>query len=210
MKKLVATLCLTALITGAYAQGLVKFQNSASTLISYETSPGVFAVTPPSALTAPGYYYALLSAPLGSVDLTQFVYAGVYATNTTSTTGGRLAGGSALGVNCNSTWPAVTTRSFLVVGWSADQGATYNPVWMEPGTFHGVTGTPGGWFGFSAIASGMAGGLDTSTQANYPALALFAGTTIASGFTLYAVPEPTTMALAGLGAAALLIFRRRK
>lgn len=31
-----------------------------------------------------------------------------------------------------------------------------------------------------------------------------------SGFVLTAVPEPTTLALAGLGAAALLIFRRRK
>jgi len=29
-------------------------------------------------------------------------------------------------------------------------------------------------------------------------------------FNLYSVPEPSTMALAGLGAAALLIFRRRK
>lgn len=31
-----------------------------------------------------------------------------------------------------------------------------------------------------------------------------------NGITMYAVPEPTSMALAGLGAASLLIFRRRK
>jgi hypothetical protein len=38
-----------------------------------------------------------------------------------------------------------------------------------------------------------------------------AGATIPGlSFNLYAIPEPTTFALAGLGAAALLIFRRRK
>ena len=33
---------------------------------------------------------------------------------------------------------------------------------------------------------------------------------MAPEFNLYFVPEPSTFALAGLGAAALMIFRRRK
>lgn len=53
------------------------------------------------------------------------------------------------------------------------------------------------------------------TPALSPAAAtvLFSATPSASqwnGLTLYAVPEPSSMALAGLGAASLLIFRRRK
>ena len=35
-------------------------------------------------------------------------------------------------------------------------------------------------------------------------------TVLAPSFNLYFIPEPSTFALAGLGAAALMIFRRRK
>lgn len=46
------------------------------------------------------------------------------------------------------------------------------------------------------------------------ATALFSANPVAgaqwNGITMYAVPEPSSMALAGLGAASLLIFRRRK
>jgi hypothetical protein len=202
MKKLAAILCLTALTTGAFGQGLVKFANSSTSLVSFNG-----AVMPASA--TPGYYFALLSAPLGTTDPTLFAFAGVYATNSTSAAG-RLQGGSLLGVTTDSTWAPATTRAFLVAGWSADNGNVWNPNWMHAGTIGGVAGTPGGYFGFSSIAEGRAGGTDPVTQQNYPALALFSGTTIAAGFNLVPVPEPTTMALAGLGAAALLIFRRRK
>jgi len=45
-----------------------------------------------------------------------------------------------------------------------------------------------------------------STNPNYPDFS----TTTYSAFTVAAVPEPSTFALAGLGLASLLIFRRRK
>jgi len=201
MKKLAAILCLSVLATGAFAQGLIKFANSATTLVNVGGAP-----TAPG----PGYYYALLSAPLGTTEPTAFVFSGLYATNTTSTTGGRLQGGSLLGVTANSTWGPATSRAFLVAGWSADQGAAFNPAWFQPGNVMGLRGTPGGAFGISGIGAGMSGGTDPITLQTFPALAVFSGTTIASGFSLVPVPEPTTMALAGLGAAALLIFRRRK
>lgn len=207
MKKLAVTLCLAALTTGAFGQGLVKFANSATTLVSADG-----AVTAASA--TPTFYYALLSAPLGSTDYHTFVFAGVYATNTTATTGGRLQGGSLLGVTTDNSWAPATSRAFYIAGWSADNGNVFNPQWITSGTvlpaLGGFRGTPGGLFGLSAIGAGMAGGTDPVTQQTYPALALFAGTTIASGFNMVSVPEPTTMALAGLGAAALVIFRRRK
>jgi hypothetical protein len=59
--------------------------------------------------------------------------------------------------------------------------------------------------GWSIIGTGTG-------QPNTTPEALFSGTGITQGFTLFAVPvpEPATMALAGLGGLSLLLFRRRK
>lgn len=199
MKKLAAILCLTVLASGAFAQGLVKFLNNGSTLISTGPAAGPFAATAPG----PGYYYALLTAPLGTTDPFAFTFAGIYATNTTTTTGGRLLGGSANGVSVAG-WAAGTSRSFEVAGWDVASGATFNPAWL--------TANPSGvnFFGLSGIGQGFAGGTD-SNGASIPAMAVFgAAPSLTAGFNVAQVPEPGTMALAGLGAAALLIFRRRK
>jgi len=197
MKKLAAILCLAVLATGAFAQGLVKFSNNGSTLVSFGPQGAGAATTP-----GPTFYYCLLTAPLGTTDPTAFTFAGIYATNTTSTTGGRLQGGSNLGVTVAG-WAAGTSRSFEVAGWSIDGGTAWNSAWLT---------APSGmsYFGLSGIGQGIAGGTD-SNGGSIPALAVFgAAPSITSGFTVTPVPEPGTMALAGLGAAALLIFRRRK
>jgi hypothetical protein len=203
MKKLAAILCLTVLTTGAFAQGVVKFANSAATLVSAGPVGGAVAISANDGTLAHTWYFGLLSAPVGTTDQTLFTFAGVYGTNTAAASGGRLQGGSLLGVTMNNTWAPVTTRAFMVAGWSADNGAVWNPSWL-------TAGPAGGFFGLSSIATGQSGGVDPVTLQQVPALALFSGTTITGGFTLTPVPEPTTMALAGLGAAALLIFRRRK
>lgn len=57
----------------------------------------------------------------------------------------------------------------------------------------------GGWSGLINITSALGGGLDKPPTV-----------TGLESFNIYMVPEPSSMALAGLGAAALLIFRRRK
>jgi len=77
----------------------------------------------------------------------------------------------------------------------------------------GNFGTASGNFGISAVATGISGGAGVPAS---PAYNLFGGATgIQTGFNANTVggavvPEPSSMALAGLGAAALLIFRRRK
>jgi len=194
MKKLAAILCLSALATGAYAQGLVNFFNNPSTLIS---SGGTA-----TAAVAGQYYFALLTAPANSTASSAFTFAGITATNLASA--GRFTGGAGVAV---AGWAAGDSRAFRVVGWSADNGSVFNPAWIAAGSFSGYAGCPSGFWGVSDIAaSGIAGGGPQSL----PNLNIFGSTSIAGGFNLVPVPEPTTMALAGLGAAALLIFRRRK
>jgi len=191
MKKLAAILCLTALATGAFAQGYVRFANSSTTLISVDGATQ----------TGGTYYYALLAAAPGTTDRTTFQFTGIYATNTA--TAGRLQGGSLQGVYTTAAWGALQERSYFVAGWSADNGAVWNNAWL-------TTLPANGFFGWSAIATATSGGLDPVSQQLVPATPLWSGTALTAGFNLVPVPEPTTMALAGLGAAALLIFRRRK
>jgi PEP-CTERM motif len=88
---------------------------------------------------------------------------------------------------------------YEVAAWDLSLGTTFNPVWL--------TGIPFGLFSISAVGSGVAGG----GPQNLPTLQLFGGTGITQGFTLTGpvfIPEPSSMALFCLGAAALVIFRR--
>jgi len=205
MKKWVGLIAVACVAMGAEAQGLIKFANSATTLISIwgYGMPGV-TVMPASGGGNPTFYFALLSAPFGTTDPTAFVFAGLYATNTTATTGGRLQGGSLLGVAANSTWPAATSRSFEVVGWDSSGGTTYNPAWLTDVASRNMP-----YFGISPIAAGMSGGTDPVTQLTYPALAVFSGTTIANGFSFGYIPEPGSGSLACIGIALWSIYRRR-
>jgi hypothetical protein len=190
MKKLAAVLCLSALTTGAFAQGLINFANSPATLVSANIGGNVAAING----TAGSYYFGLLTSATGTAG--SFSFAGVYGTNINNASGGRFSGGNGVQVP---NWAPGATMFYEIAGWSGSLGATFNPSWLTTPPSSGV-------FGISASASGVAGGGPNSL----PPLVPFGGTGIPSGFTLQPTPEPTSMALAGLGAAALLIFRRRK
>jgi hypothetical protein len=96
---------------------------------------------------------------------------------------------------------------FEVAGWSASLGHDFNNSWVLADGSANPAITGAGFFGVSTINSGIAGGGAQSL----PPQPIF-GSIGVPGFNLgpVGVPEPSTMALAGLGAAALLIFRRRK
>jgi len=190
MKKLAAILCLSAMATGAFAQGLINFANSPTTLVSANIGGNTAAISG----AAGSYYFGLLTSPTGGAGT--WTFSGLYATNLVNSTGGRFSGGNGVAVP---NWAAGTTQSYEVAAWSSALGHDFNPTWL--------VNAPGGLFGVSAVGTGVAGGGAQSL----PTMQLFGGATgIQAGFTLTAVPEPTSMALAGLGAAALLIFRRRK
>jgi hypothetical protein len=195
MKKLAAILCLSGLTTGAFAQGLVNFFNTSSTL----SSATVGGSTGATSGAAGSWYYGLLIAAPGTTDPKAFTFTGNYATNVAFA--GRFTGGTP-GVTG---WAPGASEAYEVAVWSSSLGTTFQNGWLT-GNFGGKNGN----FGLSGIATGVAGGGSPPA----PAFNLFGGTGgIQNGFNALptsAVPEPTSMALAGLGAAALFIFRRRK
>jgi hypothetical protein len=215
MKKLLTLAALLGTAALSYGQGQVTFANSGTTLISTNSvhngaATGVTAANPGGSGTYQ-FVYALFVAPstvnsqTGVADVNWQTLVG-YATNTTSLTGGRLAGGQPVVPG----FATGTTASFLLRGWSANVAGTdwtTARAWESAYETTGFAPTSGYWY-TSPVIQIVVGGAPNPIPATFGATP---GTTY-QGFTLdlRPVPEPSTFALAGLGAAAMLIFRRRK
>jgi len=211
MKKIIAIIGLSVACIGAFGQGTVNFINTSATLISTNG-----ATTGALANVANQYVFAILTAPMvgfgspqTSANITDgtWTFDGIYGNNIAAY--GRFSGGN--NVATTTGWGAGVTNSYVIVGWSANLGATWSSIsnQLASGSW-----SANGYFGVSSIAFGMAGGGPSSLSpfGLFGTGPVAAGTPLTSGFTLYAVsvPEPSTIALAGLGAASLLLFRRRK
>jgi len=112
MKKLAAMLCMSVMTTGAFAQGLINFANSPTTLVS-TTIAGQTATMSGSAGT---YLFGLLTSTAAAGP---FTFAGVYGTNLVNSTGGRLSGGNGVAVNG---WAPGATMFYELAGWSSAGG----------------------------------------------------------------------------------------
>jgi hypothetical protein len=194
MKFVTAAALIAGIAGSSYAQGLVNFNNTASTLISAFTG----TANPPISGPAGSYYFGLLIAPTNVTSLSQFTFAGIYATNTG--VDGMFAGGSIVSVP---NWAAGTSQNYRVAGWWVGMGPYFTPAWLvDPGS---------AVFGVSAVGSGIAGG--SAGGSNFPALDLFGGTSgLQQGFTLYPqalVPEPSTLGLL-ISAGIILVAKRRR
>lgn len=208
MKKLATLLCVGALSFGAFAQGTVNFLNGSYALISTNTATG----SGPLVNVAGNFYFGLFTASstvttasLANLLTPAWTFTGAYATNIAAA--GRISGGA--NVATTTGWTPGNTNSFLVAGWNTAMGHDWSTV---SAALQAGTAPANGLFGMSLVSFGMAGG----GTAGIPSFSLWAtgpglqGNSLTSGFALLPIPEPTTIALAGLGAAALLIFRRRK
>lgn len=181
MKKLTATLLASSLLgLAAYAQGTVNFSN-----LGVGLNAPVFFNDGTTKVPSTGFTAELMAgtsaANLASVATTGFL----------STAPGYFSGGTVAlpGI------PGATTAFLQVRVWSTASGsyagalaANQNNTYGSSSVFSLVTGDPGA----------QPPGVPTS----------FAGKL--TSFNLNAVPEPSSLALAGLGAAAMLVFRRRK
>jgi hypothetical protein len=205
MKKLLTLVALVGATTLSFAQGYVNFANSSATLISADGAAAGGA--------AGGYYYAVFLAPSTTVTaigqsagaFTNPAFQVVGGTNVSIATAGRMATRNALNVGGT----AGGTVDFLVRGWSANAGAT----WAEALAFWN-NGAPAQnmFIGQSLIGNDIILG----DGGALPNITLFGvGGNQVGGFNMPlvpggVVPEPSSLALAGLGAASLLLFRRRK
>jgi len=234
MKKLIlAAFALTAAV-GVFAQGTIQFNNRIATVGFLQTTH----IWGPSA-TAPGLSLIGLGSndnpsgttPFGAASAMTMIGqggrtgAGGYATTfaqligatglnqpesslvplgqiTTFRTGSSLGGIANITSTLTGT-PGVAAdaanATFEMVAW--DNSSGLYPTWAQAsvawlgGQIAGGHSNP---FNVSAIG----GGLNTPPLLN--------NMQQLQSFNLYSIPEPSSFALAGLGAAALLIFRRRK
>jgi len=235
MKKLAVTLSVLAVAAGAFAQGSISVNNTTTTQFRTNAvgspSQGGTAGLALSA-TGPGYFYEVLTAPSTVTSVDASLQA--LLTSTWSDTGmhpvnGALAGRMSSATTAVSSCGVGVAQSYIIVGWSGNLGSTWGQVSAE---LNGATLSGGVWSGGNFLATAgdaflgatvvgwrQAGGVVGSTT--IPTPLIFAtvddaqGTTIKTTTDLFVVgvtptPEPTSMALAGLGLAAGLILRRRK
>ncbi|MGC3958706.1 MAG: hypothetical protein QM813_12435 [Verrucomicrobiota bacterium] len=205
MKKTLTTLALVAVTAASFAQGIVNFGNSSTTLISANGTS-----IPGSATST--FYFAIFMAPSGTVtaDFTTLPTAtaftadwgsALFTTVNHASAAGRLATTAAAAAIPG--FAGGSTADFIIRGWSANVGTTYASALAAYNA-----GGQGGVFGTSRVGNNIV----LSDGAGIPVTTVFGvGGNQVGGFNLVpVVPELSSMALAGLGAASLLIFRRRK
>lgn len=236
MKKLVAILALGTIASGAFAQGTVGLANGPGTQF-YTNAVGLGGVSGQTKGPGGTYDYEVLTAPstAAAVDasLQALLNGGVWSdtglsgTNTSAGTG-KLNGGTDVNTADVNHWAGGVQQDFIVIGWSAAIGSFSNLLADLNGASltaqnGGFVWTGAGFAGLAASATPLFLGATTvqAIQAGTPGQsqsALFGssvtaqGTPVMTTSAMYAisVPEPTTFAMLGLGAASMLIFRRRK
>jgi hypothetical protein len=238
MKKILATMI--GLAVGAslvHAQGFLQF--SSGTSFNVTTNTGTFGntsvpnssagfgtivsgKTPTSGVAANTYDYALLYTPAGvgsatdlgnladgdwvqlAVDLGGTPGAALFGTNTAIAGNFAGQGGSSsvqsIGINGDA-FNNGTTYSIALVGWSANLGSSWSTVESELSS--------GAWSTIGSFGDVTSSVNPSSSTPGNTMVNLFGN----SSLTLYSVapiPEPTTLALAGLGGISMLFLRRRK
>jgi len=212
MKKLIVALTTALACVAAFAQGKISFQNDTVHLAYYSsTSPT------DSALQGQGVF-AGAGMPVGDT-LVADLYMGTDPNNlqlyTTTSFGGTPGKWNA--VNVSSGFPGATPPGGAHVNiMTIIRDSSFTP----PNTIsNGVAAPYGTYFGESVEFQFTLGSSFTypqmwSASGNWPAgsqdMSALYGAGAKGAIAVAPVPEPTSFALAGLGAAALLIFRRRK
>jgi hypothetical protein len=196
MKKLLTILTLVAAsVSAGWSQGEINFANFASGLnapVYNNTNINGGVLLSGSGFAADLFYGT--TAGNNNLTLSQLTDLGTAAAFQSGGGAGYFLGGSF-------TLPVSGNTEFIVVVWQTAAGASW-------------TAATGGGAGSASVYAGHGG-----TEWGFSAPITFTPNVAPAGvgnltglqaFSLVPVPEPTTLALGGLGAAALLMFRRRK
>jgi hypothetical protein len=200
MKKTLLTVALVAVTAAtSFAQGKVTFGNDATrTFVLGEVAPGDTAGPVSGPVAGGRNLVAALYAGTSASSLT--LQTSIALTGTDLPSPGRMANKAVI-----LTVPGGVAQTFQIVLF--DSGGT------APTSLNGLAlaGSFGGtmYFGTSGLFTATPG-----TSIAYPFIyqttAPVSSTWAAGSLTANVVPEPSSMVLAGLGAASLLLFRRRK
>lgn len=202
MKKTLLSLALVVTAAAAFAQGKVGFSNDSTRVFTMGTVLGSDAAFAGGGIPTAG---------LPSGDLSVLLYAGTSAGSLTLQTSIPLTGTSIIAPGRMATKNVVlngvgaVSSSFQIILVSSSAIAPNSIV-------GGITGSEIGSL-FTGTQYAGTSGLFTFTPGSsvtYPVIYAGVSTWVSGPVVVNAVPEPTSMALAGLGAASLLIFRRRK
>jgi len=227
MKKtliIASVLALGAIVS--QAQGVVSISLGGGNLVSTNTGAGYQTVQPglvgkAYGSGAAGFYYELLVSATAQPDVTatstgigSWLDTAVFGSSgTSSLNAGKITSGAGVAAN---NWPAPSgaveddQRFVEVIGWSGNYGTTFAAFLTS------LAGglAPGGYFGVESGQNVAGGGPSALPAVNqWGNQTGGAGLGFNSGLVLNLVapvPEPTTMALVGLGSLSLLALRRKK
>jgi PEP-CTERM motif len=237
MKKLILTgLAMVAGAALAQAQGTISINAVANTVVTNGVTTGAaytgvgsytyelldMSQSAYGALTS-GQQAGIYSLAANQSDISLWTDSGISGVNGSAAAKGGITGLGGGGGTSAANWGAPTGASYsssaidyyTVLGWSASMG-TWATVLSELQNGTLTTGA-GQFFGQTLTAYNNSGGGPSSL----PAVAAF-GTSAATGLAgsglpasigalqLNAIPEPATLALAGLGGLSMLFLRRRK
>jgi hypothetical protein len=208
MKKLIITAACTVAALSSFAQGTIGFKNSVTTEFYTAIQDGAGNVTGSS----------VVAASSTAIDVGLFYSTSAFNTVAAGTLGGVVQMGTAAGQIAGSAafTPAGVNAGdadfYQVFAWDASYGNTLAGLEAciaakglfgasSAGAANTIYGTIGNSIQLTANTPPGAGPPVFNTSGNS-----FGKTLIMVG----TVPEPATIAIGGLGAAALLLFRRRK
>lgn len=232
MKKTVLTLaCVAGFAGGVLAQGVVTWNNVGGFVIcqtnstafsSFEASGNAAQLTAQNGSTLGNastvYYYELLvsstatAAPTTVQQLSSWLDTGLSAENGAGSNG-RILQTNPGNADVANNLAAGATDNDILVGWSANLGSTWSAAYAMLQNWS-TEGIAGAYFGVSEM--GNLQGIASPGPGNQP-FGVGAGQISAESpnqmqldILGVAVPEPGTMALAAIGGASLLLFRRKK
>ena len=202
------------------AQGLISFndlvagiQTNTSSYYAQDIGSYVSGKTFTSAIAPDGYNYIVLAAtstnaadlenPLGP-DWSAVTFEGesTLGMGTNNPASGGISGSGGASPGFASDLEAGSLYYIMAVGWSSNLGDWTQ---IQGDLADGFDESPAGYFGVSYI------GTIVPAEPPGPPATVFGGTGVPPDtMVLYAVPEPTTLAMAGLAMAGWLATRRRK